>query len=290
MKSFRRPFLGLFFVAAAIMAVSPAPAKTLDWAGCGVTKKAFMHSLAQAFEAKTGTAIRIQGGGATRGIRGTASGEVDLGGACRPALAKDQREDVRMVQVAWDALVAIAHPSNPVGNISREQLRKVFRGEITNWKALGGPNQFIIVGYRSLELSGVGYSFRELGFRQTTGAGDFTHGLARKSSGPLETAVENLPGAIAVSGVSSARKRDVKLLKMEGKSPSPENITSGNYPLYRPLYLAVPRDPGPAVKRFVDFALSAEGQQVIADQGTVNLEMGSGLDNPWGSDYVKPTQ
>jgi len=290
MKSFRRPFLGLFFVAAAIMAVSPAPAKTLNWAGCGVTKKAFMHSLAKAFEEKTGTKIKIHGGGATKGIRGTASGEVDLGGSCRPALANDQRENVRMVQVAWDALVAIAHPSNPVDNITRKQLRKIFHGDITNWKALGGPSKFIIVGYRSLELSGVGYSFRELGFRQTTGSGDFTHGLARKSSAPLETAVENLPGAIAVTGVSSARKRDVKLLKMEGKAPSPENITSGDYPLYRPLYLAVPRDPSPTVKRFMEFALSAEGQQVIADQGTVNLEMGSDLDNPWGGDYIKPSE
>ncbi|MFA9459723.1 phosphate ABC transporter substrate-binding protein [Thiohalorhabdus methylotrophus] len=290
MQSLLRPILGLFILSAAIMAVSPAPAKTLEWGGCGITKKAFMRALAGAFQEKTGTRIHIQGGGATYGIRGVHEGELDLGGSCRPALANDEREDVRMVQLAWDALVVIVHPSNPVNDLSGGELEKVFRGEITNWKQLGGPDKFIIIGYRSLPLSGVGYSFRELGFRESTGAGDFARGLARKSSGPLEMAVEHVPDAIAVTGVSSARKRDVKIIGVDGKAASAENIANGDYPLYRPLYLTVPRDPEPAVQRFLDFALSDEGQRIIAEQGTVNLEMGRNLDNPWGGDYIEPPQ
>jgi len=270
------------------MAVSPASAKTLEWGGCGITKKAFMFALADAFKERTGIQIDIHGGGATYGIRGVSSGKLDLGGSCRPAMAGDDREDVRMVQVAWDALVVIVNPDNPVDNISSEELRKVFKGEISNWKQLGGRDRFIIVGYRSPPLSGVGYSFRELGFRKTTGAGDFTHGLARHSSGPVEVAVEHVPDAIAVTGVSSARKRNVKIIGVDGISPSPKNVASGKYPLYRPLYLTVPRHPSPAVQKFVDFALSDAGQRIIADQDTVNLQMGKGLHNPWGGDHVKP--
>ncbi|SCY41423.1 phosphate ABC transporter substrate-binding protein [Thiohalorhabdus denitrificans] len=281
--------LGVVVATTQIMA-SPASAATLQWGGCGITKKAFMSALAERFEAKTGTEIEIQGGGATFGVRGVKEGEIDLGGSCRPAVAGDEREDVQMVQVAWDALVAIVHPSNPVDEISSEELQQVFRGEITNWKELGGPDKFIIVGYRSPPLSGVGYAFRELGFRKTTGSGDFTQGLARQSSGPLETAVEKLPDAMAVTGVSSAKKREVKLLALDGVKPTPENIASAEYPLYRPLYLTVSKDPKPVVQRFVDFALSAEGQRIIADEGTVNLEMGEAIDNPWGGDYVEVAQ
>ncbi|MFB6260981.1 MAG: substrate-binding domain-containing protein, partial [Thiohalorhabdaceae bacterium] len=81
--------------------------------------------------------------------------------------------------------------------------------------------------------------------------------------------------------VSSARKRDVKIIGIDGIEPSPENIASGEYPFYRPLYLTVPKDPDPAVERFVEFALSDEGQRIIREEETVNLEMGKTLDNPW---------
>ena len=288
-SQFRTAALALTLIAGVLFA-SPSLAKTLNWAGCGITKKAFMTVLADAFEKKTGHEIELRGGGATRGIQATATGETHFGGSCRPAMAGDPLEDVRMVQVAWDALAVITHPSNPVENISGEQLQQVFEGKINNWKALGGPDQFILVGYRSKELSGVGYSFRELGFRESTGAGQFTKGIGRASSGPLELAVESLPNAIAVTGVSSARKRDVKLLEVDGIQPSPDNIATGRYPFYRPLYLTVPRNPAPEVKQFVDFALSQEGQRIIREEGTVNLKMGRSLNNPWGGDRVKPAK
>jgi len=286
---FRTAALALF-LSAGVLTASPSSAKTLNWAGCGITKKAFMTALADAFEQRTGDAIELRGGGATRGIQATASGETDFGGSCRPAMAGDPLEDVRMVQVAWDALVVITHPSNPVKDISGKELQKVFQGRITNWKALGGPDQFILVGYRSKELSGVGYSFRELGFRDATGAGQFTKGIGRASSGPLELAVENLPNAIAVTGASSARKREVKLLKVNGVEASAGNIAAGRYSFYRPLYLTVPRNPAPEVETFVEFALSDEGQAIIREEGTVNLEMGQDLDNPWGGARVKPAE
>ncbi len=136
----------------------------------------------------------------------------------------------------------------------------------------------------------MGFSFRELGFREKTGPGDFTMGVARPSSGPLELAVEHLPNAIAVTGVSSARKRDVKIIGIDGIQPSPSNIAKGDYPLYRPLYLTMSKDPDPAVRRFVGFALSEEGQRIIREQQTVNLKMGKGLSDPWSGDFFTPEE
>lgn len=75
-----------------------------------------------------------------------------------------------------------------------------------------------------------------------------------KSSGPLEKAMEKDPQAIAITGVSSARKRKVNILSIEGKVPSYDNVKSGNYLFYSPMYLITNGVPKGDVKQFVKFA------------------------------------
>ena len=90
-----------------------------------------------------------------------------------------------------------------------------------------------------------------------------------KSSGPLEKAVEKDPLAIGITGISSARKRDVKIIDFDGKSPTVENLIAGKYQLYRPLYLVSSPSPSKKVKDFITFAMSAEGRQIIRDNKAV---------------------
>ena len=90
-----------------------------------------------------------------------------------------------------------------------------------------------------------------------------------KSSGPLEKAVEKDPHAMGITGVSSARKRNVKLVGIDGFVPSYDNIRDGNYIFYRPLYLVTGSSPSDSVKTFIEFVQSAEGSQIIRDNGTV---------------------
>jgi len=100
----------------------------------------------------------------------------------------------------------------------------------------------------------------------------------KKSSGPIEAAISKDPLAIGATGISSAKKRKhLKMLKIDGVAPTKENIASGKYPLYRPLYLVTRENPAGEVKKFLDFALSPAGQSLIAAQGTVNIEEGKGL-------------
>ncbi|NOZ68854.1 MAG: hypothetical protein GXP46_06345 [Deferribacteres bacterium] len=103
-----------------------------------------------------------------------------------------------------------------------------------------------------------------------------------KSTAPLEKKVEKSARALGVTGISSARKRRVKVLSLEGVSPTKENIASGKYPLFRPIYITVSRYRiKPGVRKFVDFILGAEGQAVISAQGTVNLSEGKALTPLW---------
>lgn len=244
---------------------------TLNWAGCGITKKAFMAELAVVFEKKTGTHIEIEGGGATKGIRKIANREVDFAGSCRFRVDQDgiSKSKIQFNPVAWDALTVVVHKSNPIESISLDQLRDVFMGKITNWSELGGPDKPLELLIRKGKISGVGHTIRKLLFGDENI--DFKASATYKSSGPLEKAVEQNPNAIAVSGISSARKRDFKIVKLEGKDPSYENIKDGKYFLYRPLYIVTNRQSEnlPVVKSFLNFAHSREGRDIIRHNGAV---------------------
>lgn len=253
---------------------------TLKWVGCGITKKAFMTELATAYEAKTGVKIDIQGGGATRGIRETIAmgSDADMGGTCRFMLHSEQSgQAIKAEPVAWDALVVITHKSNTVSDISSENLRAVYRGEITNWKQLGGPDRPLRLFIRKGKISGVGRTLRKLVLNDFEA--DITSEYVFKSSGPLEKAVQQDQDAIAITGISSAKRRDVKVLSLNGKFPSYENIKSGDFVLYRPLYIVVNylKPQSDAAEQFVSFALSHEGRQIIRKNGTVPYRDGYNL-------------
>lgn len=259
--------------------------KELTWAGCGITKTAFMKELSAGFEKKTGIKIKLAGGGATKGIRSAASNQADIGGSCRHRLTVNgvvvgTELRTNMHHVAWDALVAVTHPSNPVADISTANLKKVYNARISNWKELGGANRKIIVAAREGKYSGAEQMFRALVF------GYQEHEFLVKSkqfssSEPLEAYVEQTPNTLAIDGVSSAKRGKVKILSLDGIPPTKANIADGRYPLFRPLYLVTNTQPSPEVAQLIEFALGPEGQKIISDQGTVNLQEGKGLVEPW---------
>jgi phosphate transport system substrate-binding protein len=245
-------------------------AQELNWVGCGISKKAYVTSLAKRFEEQTGIHINIQGGGATKGIRQVVSQEADLGGSCRYNLPDDPREaGVGLEPVAWDALVVIVNKENPVSDISLEDVKSLFNGKISNWKQLGGSDEPVEVFVRSSKFSGVGRTLRKNVFA------DFDKELYStkqfKSSGPLEKAVIADKYAIAVTGISSARLRDVKILKLDDVEPTVENVKAGKYTIYRPLYITYnPASPRlEDIKKFIRFCHSKEGRAAMKENGVV---------------------
>lgn len=247
------------------------PNNTLTWGGCGITKKAFMAELAKAYEAKTGVKIVLQGGGATRGIRETTNMHLDLGASCRMNLPEEDRSELHanLHPVAWDALVLITNKQNPVKNLNSDQVRDIYLGKITNWQQVGGTPGPINLYIRRGKISGVGYTIRQYLFQDSNIEFVTKPDFVKPSSGPLEKAVEKDVNALAMTGVSSARKRDVKIINMDNKSPTYDNVMRGKYGLYRPLYLVTTPSPSAQVKDFVAFATSKEGREIIRANGTV---------------------
>jgi len=244
-------------------------AETINWAGCGITKKAFMKELAAEYTKRTGVVVNLAGGGATKGIRNAANGSIDIGGACRATIdSEDKERNAHQIPVAWDALVVTVNKKNPVTDISFQQLQKVYTGHITNWKELGGRDAPIELYVRRGKLSGVGRTARELVFHNFNQ--EFKATYVVKSSGPVEKGIVKNPNGIGITGISSAKKRDLKLLSLNGHAPSYDNIKQGKYVLYRPLYLVTKHTRvSQKVKDFVRFAVSRDGQEIIRQQGTV---------------------
>jgi len=273
--------LTICFFASSAVAAETAPAavttaKTqLEWVGCGISKKAYVTDLAEAFEKKTNIHINIKGGGATKGIRQVVSREADLGGSCRYNLPEDPREaGVGLEPVAWDSLVVITHKDNPVKNLSMQQVKDIYTGKLTNWKAVGGPDAKIELFTRASKYSGVGRTLRKLIFA------DFDQEIAStkafKSTGPLEKAITETPFSMGMTGISSARLRDAKILRLEGVEPTYDNVKSGQYQLYRPLYITYNPDSDKLaeVKEFMRFCHSREGRAIMRKNGTLPYREG----------------
>ena len=264
-----------FFCASSIQA--GIASNQLNWVGCGITKKAFMDELAKAYEKKTGIHINIDGGGATKGIRAVAAGTADIGGSCRSVLnALPEEKNAKQTPVAWDALVIIVNKKNMVKNLTRQQLKDIYLGKIKNWKELGGADAPIELYVRQGKLSGVGRILRELIFANYEQ--EFISSHIVKSSGPLEKEIEKNINGIGVTGVSSAKRRNLTILTLDGVEPSYNNIKTAKYSLYRPLYLISHRNnSNPFIDGFIKFALSREGQEVIKRTGSIPYSEAMGL-------------
>ncbi|MFV2056039.1 MAG: phosphate ABC transporter substrate-binding protein [Thiohalomonadales bacterium] len=242
----------------------------LIWGGCGITKKAFMAELAKSYTQQTGIKIDLQGGGATHGIRGVAKAKLNIGAACRPKMEFYAGERyVKQTPIAWDAIVFIVNKKNPLNDITLQQIRDIYNGKIKNWKQIGGNDASIDVYVRKGKISGVGLTLRELVFHDSEK--EFYPGVkVVKSSGPAEKAVVRSKTALTATGISSAKRRDVKILRVAGKEPSLENIKSGQYILYRPLYLVTHiQERNPMVLDFLNFAQSERGKNIIRSAGTI---------------------
>ena len=170
--------------------------------------------------------------------------------------------------VAMDGVCVVVHPSNPVKALSCEQVRKIYKGEIKNWKQLGGANKKIVVISRDTS-SGTYETFHKLLMKKQK----MTKSVEYVNSNPQAHArVKTTTGAIAYVGLGFVDK-SVKALKLDGVTPTRKTIATGKYPISRPLFMFTNGYPklGSTVHAFVTFHLTERGQEVIEAKGFVPL-------------------
>jgi phosphate transport system substrate-binding protein len=242
----------------------------LNLVSCHASKDAYVTELVNAYRKQTGIDIKVHAGNSTSAIRDVHIGIADIGGTSRYLMPNEKLETgVKLLPVAWDALAIIVHKDNPVENISFEQAKAIYTGRIRYWSDLGGTAQKIEVYAQKNKISGNGLILRELLFSNTDK--NFHTSRVFDSSEQLEQALLENPNAIAITGVSNARAQDVKIVAFDGKKPTLENIRTGNYSLYRPLFLSYAPDSAniESVKDFIRFVLGKTGQDVMRSNGVV---------------------
>ncbi len=205
--------------------------------------------------------------GSSSGIQAVAEGRCDIGLASRD-LKEEETADLRGTVVAIDGIGIIVHPDNPATDLTIGQIGKIYSGEITNWKEVGGSDAPIVCIGREAA------SGTRDGFEEVTGTKDkCKYSQELTSAGDVVQTVSGNPNAIGYASVASVNDT-VKMVSVEGVSPTTESIQDGGYRVQRDLVLVTKKDTAlsKAAQEFFDFATSEQADSLITEAGAVPVK------------------
>ncbi|MCP1714528.1 phosphate transport system substrate-binding protein [Methanocalculus alkaliphilus] len=217
--------------------------------------------------------ILVSGGGSGGGIKAVGEGTADIGMASRDISANEKQQYPTLVEhiVAVDGIALIVHPSNPVTTLTMDEVKAIYKGEITNWKDLGGNDRSIVpVGRDS--ASGTREFFYEVVMHKE----EFVRTQQElNSNGAVKQTVAQTPDAIGYVGLGYLDTTVATVtINVNGKPvvPTIENIKDASYPIARGLNMYTQGQPSGLVKDYLDFLMSADGQRIVAEQGFVPVK------------------
>lgn len=232
-----------------------------------------------------GTNVSVTGGGSGTGIAALINGTCDIAESSRAMKDKElklaQSKGITPKEniVGLDGIAVVVHPSNPLKNLTIDQLRDIFMGKIKNWKELGGADKSIVNLSREVN-SGTHVFFKEHILRRgiEKGPEEFApEALLMSSSQAIADEVAQNPNAIGYYGMGyiSPQQKVIAVAKDAGSphyEPTIENVLSGKYPVSRPLYMYTKSEPAGAVKEFMDFVFSPRGQEIVKETDFVPVK------------------
>lgn len=226
----------------------------------------FAEKLAEQYmSAHPGVAITVQGGGSSLGIKSTLSGAAQIGMADLVKLPPEAGSLTSMV-AARDGIAVVVNPANPVAALTMDQVRGIFNGTLANWKDVGGPDHAIAVISREAG-SGTRSSFEQIVGNIKLSA----NALVQDSNGTIRETVANDANAIGYLSHGLINEK-IKAVPVDGFMCTEEAIMAGQYKLVRPVFLMTRANASPAVRAFLDYVLSADGQELIHHNGLIRAK------------------
>lgn len=168
--------------------------------------------------------------------------------------------------VAMDGLPIIVHPANPVSGLTVKQVRAIYTGKVSNWSEVGGPNMKIVKVSRDTN-SGTYETFEKLVMKKERISEDTEY---VGSNGAVRQRVQSTPAAVGFAGLGFVDDT-VKALTINGIYPDQDTVSSGEYPIARPLYMFTNGYPklGTPLHQFVTLHLTEDGQEMVEEIGFV---------------------
>ena len=203
--------------------------------------------------------------GSGAGITAAQEGRCDIGLSSRALKDEEKAGGLKETVLAYDGIAIIVNPENPVNDLTLDQIAKLYTGEITNWKDVGGNDaEVVLIGREAA-------SGTRDGFESITGTKDkCQYRQELTSTGDVITAVSQNPDAIGYASLASV-KDSVKALNVDGVTPSEATVKDGSYKVQRPFVLVTMegKELSPAAQAFFDYAVSSDAASIIAKAGAV---------------------
>lgn len=227
---------------------------------------------AEQFAEHTGIHVLVSGLGSSAGIESVLNGTADIATSSRDLTeAEKSTGELVTTEIATDGIAVIVNTQNPVANVTMDQLRAIYAGQITNWKELGGEDLPILVVNRD-EASGTREAFKTIVMGDTR----FDPAAAvLPGTGQVRDVVSRTPGAIGYISLgfvdSAFTSAKVKALAVNSVEPSEAAVEAGAYPVSRYLYFFTKGEPSGTAKEYIALVVSDEMAQTIRDAGYIPI-------------------
>ncbi|MBQ8296878.1 MAG: phosphate ABC transporter substrate-binding protein [Ruminococcus sp.] len=222
-------------------------------------------ALGESFEADTGITVTYNPTGSGSGIQAVSEGRCDIGLSSRDLKEEEEAEGLVGTVLAYDGIAVIVNPENPVSDLDVDTIAQIYTGEITNWSEIGGNDaEIVLIGREA------GSGTRD-GFESITGTEEMCqYRQELTSTGDVITTVSQNPGAVGYASLASV-KDNVKLVSVNGVTPSEETIKDGSYVVQRPFVLVTKKDKelSESAQDFFDYITSDDAAEIIASAGVV---------------------
>jgi len=211
--------------------------------------------------------------GSNQGIKNLLTDRVQIAAMSRPLKPEEAQENLKLIPIAKDALAIVVGINNPYkGGLKLNQLKDIYQGKITNWLEVGGDDLPIKVINRSPK-SGSYDLFQDFVLLGESFAPDTDNFITYKRDVTTPILRELKTNGISYTTVAQAKNQTtVRIVPINGISPTQATINNNSYPLSRRVFLAVPNQTSLAVKNFLEFALSNQGQQFVQQVDFIPLK------------------
>ena len=227
------------------------------------------EKLAHKYSEQDNTNIEINQIGSSAGITNAISGVSEIGMSSRDLKEEEIASGLNEVVIAYDGIVVVTHPTNKVKDLTMEQVKKIFTGEVTNWKELGGDDMEIVVVSRE-DGSGSRDAFQEI---VDYSSGELVRSaIIASGNGNIKTTVANNKHAVGFISFEYIDE-SISTIDINGVEATAENVLKEEYSLSRPfLFVYKEGQLTDAGQRFIDFILSEDGQLIAAEAGAIPVK------------------